>query len=226
MARSVPPCRRGTRIASVPGVKLGFHLELCQVLARPFGAALRTLQRDTRCSYRPLTEPEALAWCDDPELELRPDQVQAAFVRGDLCLGAFDGERLVGYVWLAFEPAPHTGGVWVHFHPRARYSYKKFVRPAYRGRKVAHGLSALGDAPVFVRGRQFSINFVSVLNRASLKSSRRSGSRSVGYAGILRCGKLSLPFRSPGARGYGFRFAVDVARAPAPRPLSRASSRG
>jgi hypothetical protein len=207
-------------------VKLRLQLDLCRVLARPFGAALRTLQRDGRIALRALTEPEALAWCGDPELELKPDQVQAAFGRGEVCLGAFDGGRLVGYVWLAYGPAPHTGGMWVQFDPRGRYTYKKFVRPAYRGRKVAHGLSALGDAPAFARGREFSLHFVALGNRASLKSALRSGSRTVGYAGVLRCGQLSMPFRSPGARRYGFRFAPDAARGAASRLLSSASSRG
>ena len=193
---------------------------------RPLGSALRTLRRDSGCSFRALTEPEALAWCADPELEMKPDAVQAAFARGEACLGAFDGDRLVGYSWLAYAPAPHTGGMWVHFDPGGRYTYKKFVRPAYRGRRVAHGLSALGDAPAFVRGRQYSINFVSVFNRASLKSTARSGSRTVGYAGILRCGRLRLPFRSPGARRYGFRFAPAAARGAPPRAFRSASSRG
>jgi hypothetical protein len=209
-------------------VKRRFQLELCCVLVRPFGAARQTLQRSAAgLTYRALAEPEALAWCSDPELELNASQVQAAFARGDVCLGAFDGTRLVGYGWLAYEPAPHTGGAWVHFDPEGRYSYKKFVRPGDRGRRVAHGLSALADAPVFVRGRRFTISFVDLLNRASLRSTLRSGSRKVGFAGIVRLGRHALALASPGARRYGFRFAPSSARAAPPaRPFSRASSRG
>ncbi|MGH8669909.1 MAG: hypothetical protein ACREUN_00195 [Burkholderiales bacterium] len=201
-------------------------LELCRVLARPVGAALHTLQRGGGFTYRALLEPEALACCADAELELRPDAVQAAFARGDVCLAALEGARVVGYVWLAFGPAPHTRGTWVHFDPQARYSYKKFVRPAYRGRRIAHGLNALADAPVFVRRRQFTVHFVNLHNQASLKSTTRSGSRTVGYAGILRWGRLALTFRSPGARDYGFRFVAQAPRPAAPRSFSRASSRG
>src|SRR5687767_5836956 len=143
------PARYGNCVCL--SVKRRFQLELCCVLVRPLGAARQTLQRSAAgLTYRALTEPEALAWCSDPELELNAYQVQAAFARGDVCLGAFDGARLVGYGWLAYGPAPHTGGAWVHFDPEARYSYKKFVRPGDRGRRVAHGLSALADAPVFV----------------------------------------------------------------------------
>ncbi|HEX2199904.1 MAG TPA: hypothetical protein VHG88_14960 [Burkholderiales bacterium] len=191
-------------------------LELCCVLVRPFGAAFQTLQRGSgpALTLRALREPELLAWCSDPDLELRPEQVRAALARGDVCLGALDGAKLVGYVWLAFDPAPHTGGVHVDFHPAGRYSYKKFVRPAYRGRRVAHALNALADAPVFRRDRQFTLSFVHLKNRASLRSARRSGSQPVGYAALLRCGRRLLPFSSPGARRYGFRF------------LSSASSRG
>jgi hypothetical protein len=207
-------------------MKRTFRLELCRVLVRPSGMALRTLRRDTGCFFRPLSEPEALAWCSDPELALKPGPVQAAFARGEACLGAFDGERLVGYSWLAYAPAPHTDGLWVHFDAGGRYTYKKFVRRSHRGRHVAHGLSALGDAPAFVRGRQYSISFVSVFNRASLRSTTRAGSRAVGFAGILSLGRLRLCFRSPGARRYGFRFATAAARGAPPRLFSSASSRG
>lgn len=203
---------------------LGF--ELCCVLVRPFGAARRSLQGSAGLDCRALAEPELLAWCEDGELELKPAQVRAALARGDLCLGAFDGAQLVGYSWLAFRPAPHVGGLWVHFHPEARYSYKKFVRPAYRNRKLSHALSAFADAPVFRRGRQFTLSFVNLANRASLRSTARAGSRTVGYAGFVRFGRRTLAWRSPGAARYGFRFAPAAAGAAAPRFFSSASSRG
>jgi len=49
----------------------------------------------------------------DPALEMEPDFVRAALARGDLAFGAFDGDRLIAYVWRTFTAAPHQAGLWV-----------------------------------------------------------------------------------------------------------------
>ena len=81
-------------------------------------------------------------------------------------------------------------------------------------------------SPVFRRGRQFTLSFVNLSNRASLRSTGRAGSRTVGYAGFVRLGRRTLALRSPGAARYGFRFAPAAADAATPRFFSSASSRG
>ena len=193
------------RVLSALRRRLGLHV--CRVMVRELGSARRTRAPEgADLEFRALRACELLRWCRDPALELEPEQVRAAWLRGDRCLGALHGERLVGYLWLAYGPTPHTDGLWVEFHPDARYSYKKFVLPDYRGKRTAHGLSALADSDAFTRGRRFAINFVALENRASLKATRRSGSRTVGYAGYLRWGAAVIAFRSRGARAYGFRF--------------------
>jgi len=147
--------------------------------------------------------------------------VRAAFERGDLCIGALDGARLVGYLWIGFSATPHVGGVWVDFNPRARYSYKSFVRPAYRGRRIVQGLYVVADDLCHRRGRRFLIHFVDADNRASLAAVLRSGSRRVGYACYLRWPGVFAAWRSPGAARYGFRFCRPQPewRADAVKPL-------
>ena len=167
-------------------------------------------------------ESEMLGYCNEPQLELRPELVIAAYARGDACLGVLDGDELVGYVWLGYGATPHTDTVWVEFDPAARYSYKKYVRPGYRGQRIAQALNAFADEPEFRRGRQFTLSFVGIENRASYKAAVRSGALTVGYAGYLRWAGLTVPFRSPGARKHAFRFlraestgrgAIDTRRA-------------
>ena len=62
--------------------------------------------------------------------------IRGALGRGGLCLGALDGSALVGYVWFAYEIAPHVDGIWVKVPPRAVYRFKSFVRRSHRGRGI------------------------------------------------------------------------------------------
>src|SRR5687767_891670 len=68
-------------------------------------AAARALEPGLSC--RRLDEPELLALCADPELELREAMVR----EGNTCVGAFAGGELAGYVWFAYRNAPHVNGV-------------------------------------------------------------------------------------------------------------------
>ena len=181
-------------------------IELCRVAVRPLydGPQAQDARKDVRVAL--LSERELLPHCADPALELPEMQARAAFARGDLCVGAMHGGKLVGYQWLGFGPTPHVDGVWVRLDRRARYSYKKFVLPQYRGQRIAGMMSRRADVLCLLRGRDCSVSFIDIHNRASWRSSARLGSRTVGYAGYLWLGPRLVAFHSPGARRYGFAF--------------------
>lgn len=189
----------------LPRLKRHCGLEICRVVGRP-------LLRDRAPSppagihFGIVNEAQLLPHCAHAELELSERHVREASARGDLCVGAFDGGRLVGYQWLAFRPTPHVGGVWVEFDPRARYSYKKFVHPDYRGQRIAAGLSSHADGLCRLLGRRATVGFIRLDNHASWRASARLGSRTIGYAGYFSLGSGFLAFRSSGARRCGFRF--------------------
>src|SRR5262245_29782163 len=63
--------------------------------------------------FVPVGEAEVLGHCADPELELSPTSVRTSFARGDLCIGALQEGRLLGYVWFAFGATPESGGTWI-----------------------------------------------------------------------------------------------------------------
>lgn len=182
------------------------NLEVCRVVTRPLCGDPRPQGTADEILVRLMTQAALLPHCADPELELPEPQVRAAFGRGDLCVGALHGAKLVGYQWLAFGPTPHVDGIWVEFDPRSRYSYKKFVRPQYRGRRIAARLSRHADALCRHRGRGATVSFIDLHNRASWRSSARLGSRTAGYAGYLRFGDVFIALRSPGAKRCAFRF--------------------
>ena len=157
-------------------------------------------------ALRCLTPSDALAWCGDAELDLTREKVAAAFARGDLCIGAFDEGRLAAYCWLAFSPLPHLDGVWVAFHPQAVWTYKSFVRSAYRGRRLAAALYRFADALCVQRGRRVSVICVEAQNQPSIAAAQSGGYAHAGYAAYSNLGRAFLAWYSQRARQYGVRF--------------------
>lgn len=142
----------------------------------------------------------------DPELDITEELVRAAFKRGDICVGALRNEVLTGYSWFAFGTAPHLNGLWVAFAAEARYAYKSFVRPAFRGSGVMTDMILYADAICREKGKTSGIGFIESHNFASYRAANRSGARTVGYAGYLNCLGRTFTFRSAGAKRHDFRF--------------------
>lgn len=178
-----------------------------RVLQRELGvAAAKAPCAPAGIECRVLGEHEVLEFGVDPALELDPAWICNAYANGGLCLGAVENGRLLGYTWLAFRDTRFARGVWIGFDPQLRYSYKTFVRPEYRGQRIAPALHALADRPELRRGRQRAINLVECDNRASRIALERAGSRTLGYAAYARCFGLLIALRSPGLRRAGVGF--------------------
>ena len=157
---------------------------------------------------RPLDEQVMLEHCADPELQLSAQKSKAAFSRGETCIGALDGGRLAGYAWFAFRAAPHVNGIWMDFDPRVIYTYRAFVRPGYRGRRIAPALYRFADLHFLERGRTFAALCIELDNQPSLIAAQRSGARTIGFVAYLHAGGRLLSLRTSGAKGIGYRFYV------------------
>jgi GNAT superfamily N-acetyltransferase len=180
-------------------------LSVYQVLTRPLYPAPDSWAAGT-IRFSLLGESELSAHWDDAELDLSARTARAALARGDLCVGAIEAGRLLGYAWFAFGATPESGGAWVEFDPRARYTYKHFVRPACRGRRILAGLLLAADGLCAERGRKRCVTLVYTHNRASLRASERTGARAAGYVATLRLFGRLLCWRSAGARREGVRL--------------------
>jgi GNAT superfamily N-acetyltransferase len=161
---------------------------------------------------RVLREPDIAEYYARPELDLQSGKVRAAFARGDLCDGAFEGRQLVGYCWFAFAPLPHLDGVWVDFHTRGVWMYKSLVLPSHRGRGIAPALYRFTDRLCAERGRGFSISCIETHNRPSIAAIRRTGYAPAGYAGYFCRERRLLPFSSPAAQDMSVRFYMPDGR--------------
>lgn len=182
-------------------------LHLYRVFTRRLGEG-SGIERQPGIDYRVLSEADLVPLCRDAELDLAPDKVRSALARGELCVAAFDHDQLVGYAWFAFASAPHVAGVWVDFDPRAVYTYKSFVRPAYRGRRIAAALYVFADAICMRRGRSLAIICVAPHNRASIAAAERCGFRATGYTAYLHWRRRLASLRSAGLERCALRFHV------------------
>ena len=142
----------------------------------------------------------------DPALDLEEPFLREAQARGDLCVGAFDGGRLVSYLWRAFEPVPAEDGFWVRFDRPNRYGYKAFTVPSHRGLRIQSALAPTTDRMLLERGYTHAISYVESDNHASIRSDLRHGNERVGFAGWIDVPGLRWTFSSPGARAHGFEF--------------------
>ena len=182
----------------------GFHLLAVSVAQLDERRPLH--RKHSHLRYAAATAAELLAWCKDPELDLDEEKVTAALARGDLCIAVREQETPIGYVWFAFGAAPHVHGAWVRTDASARYLYKAFIRPSHRGRGIAAELYSRASQICPRRGRTLGVLTAYADNARGLKAARRAGWREVGYAGFMELPGGLLPFRTRGARDYGFAF--------------------
>ena len=164
----------------------------------------------SRLELRALREADLEPYFRRPEMDLQAEKVKAAFARGDLCDGAFEGGRLVGYCWFGFAPTPHLDRVWVDFHGKGVWMYKSLVLPSHRGRGIAPALYRFTDRLCAERGRSFSISCIETHNRPSIAAIRRTGYAPAGYAGYFWRGNSVLQLSSRAVRDMSIRFFVPA----------------
>lgn len=184
-------------------------LRVFRFFARRLGAAGMPTA-PSGLTTRVLSDAQVAALCRDSELDLRENAAKAAFARGDLCIGAYDGSVVAGYCWVAFAPLHHLDGVWVEFGNRIAWTYKSLVREQYRGRGVAALLYGAPDDACRARGRGESLICVESRNTASVRAAYRAGYADAGWAGYLRR-PVFLQWRSPGLRKRQVHFFFPAA---------------
>lgn len=182
--------------------RLGIHV--WQIFTRPLSPAPPPVPAGI--ALRVIDERDPAALWADPGLQTDARKAAEAFSRGEVCFGAFAGEKLAGYAWFTRQPAPHSDGIWMDFDRGAVYIYRAFVAPHFRGRGIAPALFASADALFLQRGCQFAVLCIEAANAASLAAARRAGSRRVGYAAYWHGGGRLKFTRTPGVAQAGFSF--------------------
>lgn len=190
-----------SRLVSACTRRLG--IQIWRLFTRPLGRSAHSEPRAIELRF--ITAEERHVWTD-PALGMTPAKAAEAFGRGDVCVGAFDGERAVGYAWFASRPAPHVDGLWMAAAEDSIYIYRALVRPEYRGRRIAPALYCFGDIFFLAQGKMYAIICVNIFNGASIAAAERSGARTAGYAAYWLAGRHFLAVRSRGAKAFDFSF--------------------
>jgi ribosomal protein S18 acetylase RimI-like enzyme len=180
-------------------------LRVFRVFGRRLGAGAQG--RPDALDYRFLSEGEVLALCADASLDLTAFNVRAAHGRGDLCVGVFERENLAGYCWFALSAAPHMDRAWLDFPSHLVYTYKSFVRPAFRGCGIAAAMYRFADPVFLARRRSEAVICVESHNWPSIAAAKRGGFSAAGYAAYVGGARLRA-WCSRTAAGYGLRFYV------------------
>ena len=192
-------------IAGLPFRALSFlGVHGWRVFARRLGA--EALRAPPGLNLRCAPADELRAQWSEAEVEFTEPKARDAFARGEVCVGAFDGPRLVAYAWYAVAPAPHSNGLWMDFDRRAVYVYRAFVVPRYRGRGIAPALYRFADRLFLERGREIAVLCIQASNKPSLAAARRSGAHAIGYCAYWHGAGRFFSLRTPGVRHVGFRF--------------------
>ena len=181
-----------------------FMLSRVYVLSLKRGALPPDLDR--RLSIRLAFREDLIRAVREMPKQLDIDSVEKALARGDLCVAAFNGERMVAFAWGSCTTAPHSDGLRVKVDWPYTYGYKSYVQPEFRGKRLSAALILVRDKVHFERGFQSSVGFVETHNFPSLRINLAMGSRLVGYAGHFRLFQQAYPFRTPGVRAHTFRF--------------------
>jgi hypothetical protein len=126
--------------------------------------------------------------------------------RGDLCVAALEGERLIAYVWRAFGSTPAEDGLWITVPKPARYGSRgpstgvatsSRCSPSRRAGSVSNGAKPQG------------LSYVETHHYPFLRSNLRHGTRYLGYFNWFG---RRLTFRTADARRLGVRAFLPTAR--------------
>lgn len=152
-----------------------------------------SLRRGQAIQVRPLEQ-------DDPALAAFtrvPAEVSDRFAQGAVCLGAFRGTDLLGWLWFTIGAfRDHTHPVAFELAPAATtaWDFDVYVRPEARLTAAFARLWAAAFDTLRERGVSQTLSAISAYNPASLRAHRRLGMAPFGSLLVLRLGRLQAVF--------------------------------
>ncbi len=150
---------------------------------RPLPSAVEAAREH---AFRFATEADLLHYGADARANIVASDLEG-LRRGDRCLLQLDGERLVGYAWIAGSPLVHVeDGFHINLPDDTVYNFKSYTASEYRGA----GFQALRHLQLLQRlepeGKRRLFGYVNHLNLDSRRGVRKSGYRRVGVLWIVR----------------------------------------
>ncbi len=175
-------------------------IERLYIVAQPVPAEpARNSRRGQHIEVRPIT-------AEDPAVRSfprYPEELADRFLQGAVCLGAFRGEELLGWLWFvpdAFRDFTHPVGFTLLPPGTAAWDFDVFVRPDARLTATFARLWESAFASLRARGIRQSLSAISAYNPASLRAHHRLGTTPFGSILVVRLGRLRIVACSAGIR--------------------------
>jgi hypothetical protein len=152
----------------------------------------------------------------DPVVERFPRPAWAApyrFRQGAMCLGAFRGDAMVGFLWLTLGPYLEDE-VRCRFVPlpegTASWDFDVYVEPEQRHGIVFLRLWDEANRFLAARGVHWSLSRISAFNRGSMHSHARMGAKPIGAVIFLSLGRWQIAASSVAPRFHISTRADDL----------------
>lgn len=142
----------------------------------------------------------------DEELGVSQEFVTDAFARGDICVAAFEAEKIVAFRWFATTGVPHSKSLQVEIGKDIVYGYKAETRSNYRRQKLQEAITQFAANYLLQVGKTHMGGFIETHNFASIQAVFGDEYQFSGYAGYVSLFGKYFCFRTRRARKIGFRF--------------------
>lgn len=122
-----------------------------------------------------------------------PEELADRFAQGAVCLGAFRGAELLGWLWFvteSFRDFTHPVNFTLRPPGTVAWDFDVYVRPEARLSAAFARLWEAGAAELRSRGIIQTLSAISAYNPASLRAHRRLGTAPFGSILVLRLGRL------------------------------------
>lgn len=155
-----------------------------------------------------------------------PAEVAERFAQGAVCLGAFRGSELLGWLWFtigSFRDYTHPVDFALQPAATTAWDFDVYVRPEARLTAAFARLWEAAFDALRERGVSRTLSAISAYNPASLRAHRRLGTRAFGSVLMVRFGRLSAfcsrrfqPHLQASLRpGFRATFRLDAPAVPA-----------
>ncbi len=199
------------------GLKRVLHWEVMNALAK-LGARVHYVNVDAnvRAIERPELPPGHEARFAGHEEMLRyagrvpgidREFLDMVFARGDICIGNFRGDELLGFAFISLTRARATDQLDVLIPEGFHYIYKGWTHPDHRQAKLTTARIYLRQQLVRSNRGQWSISYTETHNYVSLLHGYRhprERTLRMGFCGWITLFGRQIPFNSRRARWIGF----------------------
>ncbi|MCH7489250.1 MAG: GNAT family acetyltransferase [Gemmatimonadetes bacterium] len=142
---------------------------------------------------------------DGPRFGLDMAFVREAHVRGDSCIGCFDGKVLASYGWYSDKPDQLNADLRLIFDRDYVYMYRGYTAPGYRGRRLHAKCMAAALRHFTDLNYRGLISYVDGSNVPALRSGTKLGYQTFGTILLVRLLGRYFIYHTRRCRDFGFR---------------------